>query len=64
MKKTADSLGISDCIKSKKILSKFSIGKKGIKFKTNSKNGKSAIKKLNEILLALLDIAPWIIPIK
>jgi len=54
---------MSDCRKSKKNLSKFSIGKKGMRFKTNNKKGKSAMKKLNEILLALLEIVPCIIPI-
>ena len=38
------------------------MGMNGIKFNTNSKKGKSAIKKLNEILPARAVNAPRIIP--
>ena len=55
-KKPEESLGMKDSIKFKKVLSKFSIGKYGIKFSTNNKKGKKAIKKLKEILPALVDI--------
>ena len=53
-------------INSNKTKSKLSIEKKvgikGIKFSTKSKNGKSAIKKLNDIEPALAVKAPRIIP--
>jgi len=51
-KKPWVSLGSNNSIKLSKTLSKFSIGTKGIRFKIKSKNGKRAIKKLNEILPA------------
>ncbi len=62
-KKTDDSFGNNDSSKFKKSMSKFSMGKNGIRFKTNSKNGKKAIKKLKEILPALVEIAPFKIPV-
>ena len=63
-KKFEDSFGINDSIKSKKIWSKFSIGKKGIKFNTNNKKGKKAMKKLKEILPALAVIDPFKSPVR
>ena len=69
LKKPSVSLGIKKSIYSNKVLSKFSIETKGIKsikgikFRINKINGKSAIKKLKEILPARDDKAPFAIPI-
>ena len=63
-KNSSLSLGTKISIKFNKIESKLSIGIKGIKFKTNNKNGKIAMKKLKEILPARAVSAPLIIPRK
>ena len=49
-------------MKLKSTASKLSIGIKAIRFNIKSKKGKSAIKKLKEILPALEDRAPLTIP--
>ena len=49
-------------MKLKRTASKLLMGIKAIKFKIKSKKGKRAIKKLNEILPALEDSAPFTIP--
>ena len=67
-KKVCVSCGRIDSIKLNKIASKFSmlknLGMKGIKFKTNKINGKSAMKKLNEIDPALDVNVPLVKPRK
>ncbi len=68
LKKLWVSLGIKNSIYVNKVLSKSWIERKGIKsikgikFKINKMKGKIAIKKLKEILPALDDNAPLIIP--
>ena len=62
LKKMCVSFGKIISTKLNTIMSKFSIGINGIKFKIKSKKGNNAIKKLNEILPARVVIVPFTIP--
>ena len=61
-RKSCASEGATDKKKDEKVSSIFVIGINGMRLSTKIKNGKSAIKKLKAIALALIVRAPWIIP--
>jgi hypothetical protein len=58
-----ESTGNKDSRKSLNVSSKPEMGIKGIRFSTKTKKGKSAIKKLNAMLPALVVRAPLKIPV-